>query len=88
MEGAQAIATADDFVPVTLDPTRGQLMGLLVQAPDLRERVAQGGVIGYLIIGAFLYIYPAFAPKEDLEHRIIVPDEPDFIDDDSPAQQV
>ena len=43
--------------------------------------------IGYLIIGAFLYVYPMFAPKEDLEHRIIVPDEPDFIDDDTPAQQ-
>ncbi|MDK3074464.1 xanthine/uracil/vitamin C permease [Sedimentitalea sp. JM2-8] len=46
-----------------------------------------GITIGYLIIGAFLYVYPALAPKEDLEHRIIVPDEPDFIDDDTPAQQ-
>lgn len=51
MDGARNIGAADGFEAVTLDPTRGQLMGLLVQAPDLRERIAQGGVIGYLIIG-------------------------------------
>ena len=46
-----------------------------------------GITIGYLIVGAFLCFYPVFAPKEDLEHRVIVPDEPDFIDDDVPAQR-
>jgi AGZA family xanthine/uracil permease-like MFS transporter len=46
-----------------------------------------GITIGYLIIGAFFYIYPMLVPKEDLEHRIIVPDEPDMINDDTPAQQ-
>ncbi|GAW37065.1 hypothetical protein RA2_04140 [Roseovarius sp. A-2] len=44
-----------------------------------------GITIGYLIIGAFMILYPMFALKEDLEHRIIVPDEPDLIDDDTPA---
>ena len=43
--------------------------------------------VGYLIVGAFLYLYPAVAPKEDLEQRIIVPDEPDLIDDNVPAQR-
>ena len=33
-----------------LDPTRGSLLGLLTQAPNLRERIAQGGLVGYLII--------------------------------------
>jgi biopolymer transport protein ExbB len=33
-----------------IDPTRGSLLGLLVQRPNLRERIAQGGLIGYLII--------------------------------------
>jgi biopolymer transport protein ExbB len=33
-----------------VDPTRGSLLGLLVQKPNLRERIAQGGLIGYLII--------------------------------------
>lgn len=44
-----------------------------------------GITVGYLIIGAFLIFYPMFAPREVLEHRIIVPDEPDFLDDDTPA---
>lgn len=43
--------------------------------------------IGYLIVGAFMYLYPLVAPKEDLEHRIVVPDEPDFMDEDMPAHQ-
>lgn len=34
-----------------VDPSRGQILGLLVESPNLRERVDQGGVIGYIIIG-------------------------------------
>jgi biopolymer transport protein ExbB len=33
-----------------LDPTRGQLLALLVQSPSLMERIAQGKVVGYVII--------------------------------------
>jgi len=33
-----------------LDPTGGSILSLLVQAPDLRERVDQGGPVGYIII--------------------------------------
>jgi biopolymer transport protein ExbB len=33
-----------------VDPTRGQLLGLLVQAPSLTERIAQGQIVGYTII--------------------------------------
>ena len=33
-----------------LDPSRGQLLGLLVQTPSLAERVAQGKQVGYVII--------------------------------------
>ncbi len=51
MAGARAIADSSGEVEFSIDPTRGQLLALLVQAPDLRGRVAQGGVIGYLIIG-------------------------------------
>jgi len=36
--------------PVGLDPTRGQLLSLLVQSPSLMERVAQGKTVGYVII--------------------------------------
>jgi len=34
-----------------LDPSRGQILSLLVQAPSLRERIDQGGIVGYIIIG-------------------------------------
>ena len=33
-----------------LDPSRGQILSLLVQAPSLRERIDQGGVVGSVII--------------------------------------
>jgi len=36
---------------VVVDPTRGALMALLVQSPDLKERIQQGGWIGYIILG-------------------------------------
>jgi len=35
---------------IGLDPTRGQLLSLLVQSPSLMERVAQGKTVGYVII--------------------------------------
>jgi biopolymer transport protein ExbB len=34
-----------------LDPSRGQLLSMLVQTPNLRERIDQGGTVGYIIIG-------------------------------------
>jgi biopolymer transport protein ExbB len=36
--------------PVGIDPTRGQLLGLLVQSPSLMERIDQGKTVGYVII--------------------------------------
>lgn len=45
-------ATTDGtLMPVVVDPTRGAIMALLVQAPDLEERIAQGGWIGFIILG-------------------------------------
>ena len=38
-------------VSMVVDPTRGSLLNQLVDSPGLRERIDQGGVIGYLIIG-------------------------------------
>ena len=49
--GLRALANGNDaLVPVFLDPVRGQLLELLTRAPDLPERIAQGGYIGYAII--------------------------------------
>ena len=39
-----------ESVMFSIDPTRGQLLSLLVQAPSLKDRISQGGVIGYIII--------------------------------------
>lgn len=36
--------------PLGVDPTRGQLLGLLVQSPSTMERIAQGKTVGYVII--------------------------------------
>ncbi len=45
------ITTDESIQPVVIDPTRGALMALLVQSPDLKERIQQGGWIGYIILG-------------------------------------
>ncbi|MDM7859828.1 MotA/TolQ/ExbB proton channel family protein [Alteromonas sp. ASW11-36] len=51
MSGAEAIADkSGELVAMTIDPVRGQLIALMGAAPDLRERVQQGGVIGYIIL--------------------------------------
>jgi len=53
---AEAMTKArDGFHPVLVDPTRGAILGLLVESPTLIERVKQGGLVGYVILalGAF-----------------------------------
>jgi biopolymer transport protein ExbB len=44
------VNATDGQYPLGIDPTRGQLLGLLVQSPTLQERTAQGGTVGYVII--------------------------------------
>lgn len=45
-----------------LDPSRGQLLGMLVQSPTLGERIDQGGTVGYIIIvlGIFAAVVAVF----------------------------
>jgi len=48
---AQALETSSDGLhPMALDPSKGAILSLMVQSPDLTERVDQGGWIGYLIL--------------------------------------
>jgi len=68
MTGATSIAaSAGELIPFTIDPIRGQLISLMGAAPNLTERVQQGGVIGFVIltlgvlvvllaIGRFIYL--------------------------------
>jgi biopolymer transport protein ExbB len=43
------------MIPFALDPTGGSILNLLVQTPNIVERIEQGGTVGYIIlmIGAF-----------------------------------
>ena len=52
---AELQASNGELVQFGIDPTGGSILGLLVQAPNLQERVEQGGPVGYiiLIVGAF-----------------------------------
>jgi len=43
-------ASPGQLVGFSLDPSRGVLLSLLVQSPDLMERIEQGKLVGYAII--------------------------------------
>ena len=36
--------------PIFVDPSRGVILSLLVQSPTLKERIDQGGEVGYVIM--------------------------------------
>ncbi len=38
------------YTTMAVDPSRGQILSLLIQAPGLAERINQGGLVGYVII--------------------------------------
>ncbi len=38
------------YTTMAVDPSRGRILGLLIQAPGLWERIRQGGLVGYFII--------------------------------------
>lgn len=51
LDSAEAIQEVDSgVVNFGLDPTGGSILGLLVQAPSLKERIQQGGTVGYIIL--------------------------------------
>jgi biopolymer transport protein ExbB len=47
---ADLAGASSGLYPIGIDPTRGQLLSLLVQSPSLMERIAQGKTVGYVII--------------------------------------
>jgi len=50
-EAAEFEASRGEILPIIVDPTGGSLMGMMSYVPTLQERVEQGGVIGFIIIG-------------------------------------
>lgn len=43
-------ASHEGILPLAIDPTRGALLNLLLETPNIQERIEQGGFIGYVII--------------------------------------
>lgn len=45
--------------PIAIDPTRGAMLSILIQAPTTQERIQQGGLVGYIILllGAVGFLY-------------------------------
>jgi biopolymer transport protein ExbB len=51
LDMASNLEAADSgMVAMAVDPSRGAIMALLVQAPSLVERIRQGGFVGYVIL--------------------------------------
>ena len=46
-----AAQPGQEMVRFSIDPSRGAILGLLVEAPTLEERLALGGTVGYVILG-------------------------------------
>lgn len=47
---AQLAEPQGEAMPAVIDPTRGSLLGMLGQSPNLKERISQGREVGYAII--------------------------------------
>jgi len=43
-------ASSGDVVTFGIDVTRGSILGLLVESPTIKDRIEQGGIVGYCII--------------------------------------
>jgi len=43
-------ANHQGVVAAAIDPSRGSILALLTQTPDLEERLHQGGIVGYIIL--------------------------------------
>jgi biopolymer transport protein ExbB len=50
-EELQASAQGSGYLPVMVDPARGDLLGLYVERPDWIERIREGEAVVYVIVG-------------------------------------
>ena len=48
-------ASPGDMVTFGLDGTRGGILALLVESPTIKDRINQGGIVGYCIIGLGIF---------------------------------
>lgn len=45
------LSSREPVAAVALDPSRGALLNMTLESPDLMERIRQGALVGYIIIG-------------------------------------
>lgn len=52
----------NELVPLLIDPTRGVLFSMLKEEPTIKDRVEQGGIIGYIILalGALTLLFSLY----------------------------
>lgn len=88
-----AEAAPGTAVSFGIDPSRGALLGLLVQSPSLWERIQQGKEVGYAIIG--LAIIGLLLAIERLAHLSLVARrmrrqlaDPDHVSEDNPLGRI
>ncbi len=68
---AEDLFTLDaGYTTMAVDPSRGQILSLLIQAPGLGERINQGGLVGYFIIfigliGLLMSLWRLFILRRD-----------------------
>ncbi len=48
-------AATSGYAPMAVDPSRGSILSLLVQAPGIMEKIKQGKTVGYIIIGIAIF---------------------------------
>lgn len=56
-------ADAGEVVQVVIDPSRGALLGMLIQTPTLWEYIQQGGAVGYVIMALLVLALLIFAVR-------------------------
>jgi len=54
LKQAENLAEAKEYTKFPIDPSRGSILALLVQAPSMLERLDQGGLVGYIILALLL----------------------------------
>jgi biopolymer transport protein ExbB len=50
-QASNLVNASGGTVEFSVDPTKGQLLGAAVESPSIMERVDQGGLVGYIILG-------------------------------------
>ena len=90
---ADLAEASNEIVPFAVDPSRGALLGLLVQSPSLMERIEQGKAVGYVILAGLLLglilVIERWARLSKLQSRINNQlKDLDHVSDDNPLGRI